>query len=176
MEMSVDFVGPDPLNRQRHVPQEHPPDVEGDTQDESPDLPGDTLVQSPALDDGENMDVQGNQAHIVSRKPARRAKRKVLRIRNRKGGCRYVRYTGESCILTPEWYKMVCNWAGEEFRPELNPLPKFQGDHASKPNPPSTSSRRQQKKSMRMLTPWVMVYPGVTKRCFCISRRPRSPA
>ena len=24
MEMSVDYVGPDPLNRQRHVPQEHP--------------------------------------------------------------------------------------------------------------------------------------------------------
>ena len=27
MEMSVDHVGPNPLSRQRHVPQEHPPDV-----------------------------------------------------------------------------------------------------------------------------------------------------
>ena len=98
------------------------------------------------------MDVQGNQAHIVSRKPARRAKGKVLRIRNRKGGSRYVRSTGESCILTPQWYKMVCDWAGEECQPELNPLPKFQGDHASEPHPSSTSSKRQQKKRMRMLT------------------------
>ena len=47
---------------------------------------------------------------------------------------------------------MVCDWAGEEFRPELNPLPKFQGDHSSHPSPSSTSSRRQQKKRMRMLT------------------------
>ena len=98
------------------------------------------------------MNVQGNQAHIVSRKPAQRAKGKVLRIRNCKGGFRYVRSTGESCILTPEWYKIVCDWAGEEFRPELNPFPKFQRDHASKPNPSSTSSRRKQKKRMRMLT------------------------
>ena len=30
-EMSVDYVGPDQLNRQRHVPQEHPLDVEVDT-------------------------------------------------------------------------------------------------------------------------------------------------
>ena len=63
-----------------------------------------------------------------------------------------MRSTGESCILNPEWYKKVCNWAGEEFRPELNPLPKFQGDYASKPNLSSTSSRRQQKKRIRMLT------------------------
>ena len=47
---------------------------------------------------------------------------------------------------------MVCDWAREGFRPELNPLPKFQGDHTSKPSPLSSSSRRQQKKSMRMLT------------------------
>ena len=152
MEMSVDYVGPDPLSRQRHVPQEHPPDVEVDTPDESKDLPGDTLVRSPVFDHGENRDVQGNQAHIVSRKPARRAEGKVLRICNRQGRSRYVRSTGESCILTPKWYKMVCDWGGEEFRPELNPLPKFQGDHASKPNPSATSSRRQQKKRMRMLT------------------------
>ena len=98
------------------------------------------------------MDVQGSQAHIVSRKPARRAKGKVLRVRNRKGGSEYVRSTGESCILTPEWYKMVCDWAGEEFRPELNPLRKLKKDHASRANPSSTSSRRQQKKNMRMLT------------------------
>ena len=39
MEMSVDYVGPDPLNRQRHVPQEHPPDVEVDMWDESKYLP-----------------------------------------------------------------------------------------------------------------------------------------
>ena len=115
MEMSVHYVGPDPLNRQRHVPQEHPPDVEVDTRDESKDLPGDTLVRSPVFDHGENRDVQGNQAHIVSGKSARRAKGKVLRICNRQGGSRYVRSTGESCILTPEWYKTVCDWAGEEF-------------------------------------------------------------
>ena len=42
---------------------------------------------------------------------------------------------------------MVCDWAGAEFRPELNPLPKFQGDRVSKPNPSSSSSRRQQKKT-----------------------------
>ena len=47
-----------------------PPNVEVDTRDESKDLPGDTLVRSPVFDDGEKMDVQGNQAHIVSRKPA----------------------------------------------------------------------------------------------------------
>ena len=63
-----------------------------------------------------------------------------------------MRCTRESCILTPEWYKMVCDSAWEEFRPELNPLPKFQGDHASKPNRTSTSGRRQQKTRMRMLT------------------------
>ena len=126
MEMSVDYVGPDPQSRQRHVSQEHPPDVEMDTRDESKDLPGDTLVRSPVSDDGENMDVQGNQAQIVSRKPARRAKGKVLRICHRKGGSRYVRSTGESCILTPEWYKVICHRAGEELRPDLNPLPKFQ--------------------------------------------------
>ena len=100
-----------------------PPDVEVHTRDESKELPGDTLVRSPLLDRGENMDVQGNQAHIFSGKLAGRAKTKFLRIRNRKGGSRYVRSTGESCILTPEWYKMVCNWTGEELRPELNPLP-----------------------------------------------------
>ena len=88
------------------------------------------------------MDVQGNQAHILSSKPARRAKGKVLRIRNRQGGSRYVRCTGASCILTSEWYEMVCDWAGEEFGLEPTPLPKFQGDHAAKPNPSSTSSRR----------------------------------
>ena len=73
MEMSVDFVGPDPLHRQRHVPQGHAPDVEVDARDESKDLPGDTLVRSPVFDDGENMDIKGNQAHILSRKPAIRA-------------------------------------------------------------------------------------------------------
>ena len=67
MEMSVDYVGPDPLNHQRHVPQEHPPDVEVDIQHESKELPGDTLIRSPVFDHGENRDVQGNQAHIVSR-------------------------------------------------------------------------------------------------------------
>ena len=159
MEMYVDYVGPDPLKRQRHVPQEHPPDVEVDTRDESKDLPGDTLVRSPVFDSGENMDVPGNQAHIVSGKPARRAKRKVRRIRKRQGGSRYVRPTGESCILTPEGYQIVCDSAGEEFRPDLNPLPKFQGDHASKPNLCSTCSRRQQKNRMRMLTRHQNVHP-----------------
>ena len=152
MERSVDFEGPDPLNRLRHVPQEHPPDVEVDTRDESKDLPGDTLVPSPVFDGGESMDVQGNQAHIVSRKAARRAKGKVFRIHNRQGRSRYVRSTGESCILTPEWNKMVCDWAGEEFWPELNPLPKFQADHASKRNLSSTPRRRQREKRMLMLT------------------------
>ena len=142
MEMSVDYVGTDAANRQRHVPQEHPPDVEVDTRDESKDLPGDTLVRSPVFDGGENMDVQGNQAHVVSRKPARDAKGKYLRICKRQGGSRYVRTAGESCILTPEWYKMVCDWAREGFRPQLNPLTKFHVDHACKPNPASTSSRR----------------------------------
>ena len=47
---------------------------------------------------------------------------------------------------------MVCDWAGEEFRPELNPLRKFQGDHASQPNASLTSTRRQQIKCMRILT------------------------
>ena len=70
MEMLVDYVGPDPLNRQRRVPQDHPPDMEVDTRDESKDLPGDTLIRSPVFDHGKNMAVQGNQAHIVSRKPA----------------------------------------------------------------------------------------------------------
>ena len=119
MEMLVDYVGPDPLNCQRHVPQEHPPDVEVGTRDESKDLPADTLVPSPFFDGGENMDVQDNQAHIVSRKPARRAEGQLLRIRNRQAGWRYVKSTRESCILTSNWYKMVCDWAGEEFRPEL---------------------------------------------------------
>ena len=90
MEMSVDYVGPGPLNRQRHVPQEHPLDVEVDTRAESKDLTGDTLVRSPVFGSGESMDIQGNQAHIVSRKPARRAKGKVLRILNPNGGSRYV--------------------------------------------------------------------------------------
>ena len=152
MEMSVDYVGPEPLNCQRHVPQEHPPDVKVDTLDESEDLRGDTLVRSPLSDSSEITDVQGNQAHIVSRKPAERVKGKVLRIQNRKGGSRYVRSTGESCMLTPEWYKMICDWARKEFRPELNPLPKFQGDNASKPNPLLTSSRRQHRERMQMLT------------------------
>ena len=76
----------------------------------------------------------------------------MLRLRNRNGGSRYVRSTGGSCILTPEWYKMICDWAGEGFWPELNPLPKFQGDHPSNLNPSSTSSMRQQKKRMRTLT------------------------
>ena len=152
MEMSVAYVGPDAPNRQLGVPQEHPPDVEVDTRDESKDLPGDTIVWSPVFDGVEKMDLPGNAAHPVSRKPARRAKGKVLRICNRKGGSRYVGSTGKSCILTPEWYKMVCDWAGEEFRPELNFLPKFQGDHAGKPNTSSTSSRRQQKKRMPMPT------------------------
>ena len=152
MEMSLDYVGPDPLSGQRPVPQEHPPDVEADTRDESKDLPGDTLVRSPVFDGGENMDVQGNQTHIVSRKPARRAKGKVLGIRNRKGGSRHVRSNGESCILTPEWYRMVSSWARKEFRLEPSPLPEFQGDHAAKLNPSSTSSRRQQKERMPMLT------------------------
>ena len=80
MEMSVDYVGPDPPNHQPHVPQEHPPDGELDKQEESKDLPGDTLVRSPVFDPGANMDVQGNQAHNVSWKPAGRAKGKVLRI------------------------------------------------------------------------------------------------
>ena len=123
-----------------------------DTRDESKHLPADTLVRSSVFDGGENMDVQGNQAHRVFRKLAPGAKEKVMRIRSRQGGSRYVRSTGESCILTPEWYKMVCGWAGKEFRPDLNPLPKFQQNHASKPNPSPTSSRRQQKKSMQMLT------------------------
>ena len=83
---------------------------------------------------------------------AGRAKGKVLRIRNRKGWSRYVRSTEESWALTPQWYKMVCDWVGEEFWPELNTLPMFQGDHASKPNPSSTSSGRQQNKRIRMLT------------------------
>ena len=144
IEMWVDYVGQDPLNRQQHVSQEHPTDVEMDTRDESKDLPGATLVRSPGFDGGENLDVQGNQAHIVCRKPARHAEGKV--------GSTYVRSTRESCILTPEWYIIVRDLAGEEFQPELNPLPKFQGDHASKPNPSSTSSRRQQKKHMPMLT------------------------
>ena len=152
MKMSVDYVGPDQLNRQRHVPQEHSPDVEVDTRDESKDVPGDSVIWSPVFDPGGKTDVKGNQAHIVFRKPAGRAKGRVLRSRNLKGGSRYVRSTGESCILTPGWYEIVCDWAGEEFRPELNPLPKFQGDHASKTNPWSTSGRRKQKKSMRMLT------------------------
>ena len=47
---------------------------------------------------------------------------------------------------------MVCNWAGEEFQPEFNPLPMFQGDHACKPNRSSTSSRQHQKIRMQMLT------------------------
>ena len=70
MEMSVHYVGPEPLNRQRHIPHEHPPDVEVDTRDESKGLPGDTPVRSLLSDGGETLDVQGNQAHIVSRKPA----------------------------------------------------------------------------------------------------------
>ena len=70
LEMCVDYVGPDPLSRQRHIPQGRPPDVEVDTRDESKDLPGDTLVRAPAFDGGENMDFQGTQAHIGSRKPA----------------------------------------------------------------------------------------------------------
>ena len=93
MEMSVDYVGPDPLNRHWHVPQEHPPDVEVDTGDESKDLTDDTLLRSPAFDGGEKLNIQGNQAHIVSRKPAGCAKGMVLRIRNRKGRSRYVRST-----------------------------------------------------------------------------------
>ena len=44
MEMLVDYVGPDPLTRQRHVPQEHPPGMEVDTRDESRYLSGDTLI------------------------------------------------------------------------------------------------------------------------------------
>ena len=70
MEISVDYVGPDPLNRQRPVPQEQSQDVEVDTRDESKDLPGHTLVRSPVFTGVENMDLQGNQAHLVSRKPA----------------------------------------------------------------------------------------------------------
>ena len=70
MEMLVDYVGADPLNRQQHVSQEHPPDVEVDTQDVSKDPPGDTLLLSPVFDGGGNREVQRNQAHIVSRKPA----------------------------------------------------------------------------------------------------------
>ena len=123
--MSVEYVRPEPLNRKRHVPQEHPPDVGVDTRDESKDLPGDTLVRSPVFDGGENMDVQGNQADIVSSKPARRAEGKFLRIRNRQGRSRYVRSTGESCIFTPEWYKMVCDWAGKSFGRSLTPCPSF---------------------------------------------------
>ena len=69
MEMSVDYLGPDQLDRQRHVPQEHPRDVKVDPQDESKDLPGDTLVRSTVFDHGESMEVQGNQAHTVSRRP-----------------------------------------------------------------------------------------------------------
>ena len=61
MEMSVDYVGPEPLNCQRHVPQEHPPDVKVDTPDESEDLRGDTLVRSPHSDSSEFTDVQGNK-------------------------------------------------------------------------------------------------------------------
>ena len=64
MEMLVDYVGPDPLNRQRHVSQEHPPDVQVGTRHESKDLPGDILVWSPVFDHRENMDVQGDQAHL----------------------------------------------------------------------------------------------------------------
>ena len=181
MEMSVDYVRPEPLNRQRHVLQEHPPDVEVNIWDESKDLPAHTLARSPVFDDGENMDVRGNQAHIVSGKPARHAEGKILRIRNRQGASRYVRSTGESCILTPEWYKGICDWPREEFRWELYPLPKFQADHAAKPNPSLTSSRRQQKKRMQMLTPdqngRPMGYfvPWETTPCFCIPRSPRLP-
>ena len=152
MEMSVVYVGPDPVNRQRHVPQEHLLDVEVDTRGQSKDLPRDTVVWSPIFDSCENMDVQGNQAHIASRTPARHARGKVRRIRNRQSGSRYVRSSGEPCIFTPQWLQMVCDWAGEEFRPELDSLPKFQGDHALEPNPQSTSSRRQHKKCMRTLT------------------------
>ena len=42
---------------------------------------------------------------------------------------------------------MVCDWAGEEFLPELNPLPKFQGYHASKQNQSSNYSRQQRKET-----------------------------
>ena len=128
-----------------------PPDVGVHTRNESKDLPSNTVVRSPVLDGNENMDVQGNEAHIVFRKPARCAKGRVLMIRNRQGGSKYVRSTKGSCILTPEWYTLVLNWAGKEFRPDLNPLPKFQGDHVFKPNLSWTSSRRQQRKRMRML-------------------------
>ena len=47
---------------------------------------------------------------------------------------------------------MTCDCTGEEFRPELNPLSKFQGDLASNPNALLPSSRRRQKERMRMLT------------------------
>ena len=77
---------------------------------------------------------------------------------------------------------MVCDWAGEESRPELNPLPKCQGDHASKPNPTSTSSRRQQKKCMQMLTfdqnsrPMGYFVPWSDHMFFLHPRSPRLPA
>ena len=77
---------------------------------------------------------------------------------------------------------MVCDWAAEEFRPELNPLPKFQGDHASGLNPSSTSSRRQQKKVMRMLTrdqngrPMGYFVPWSDHTLFLHPRSPRLPA
>ena len=64
--------------------------MEVNTRDESKGLLGDTLIRGQVFEDGEKMHVQGNQAHIVSRKPAQRT---VLRICNRQGGSRYVRST-----------------------------------------------------------------------------------
>ena len=89
MELSVDYVGPDPLSCQRHVPQEQPPDVEVDTWDESQGLPGDTLIRSPVFDHGGN-ECPGQPSPYCFQESARRAKGKVLRICNRKGGSRYV--------------------------------------------------------------------------------------
>ena len=82
---------------------------------------------------------------------------------------------------------MVHNFAGEEFQPELNPLPRFHGDHASKPKLLATSSRQRQKQRMRMLiceqncrpvgffVPWsdhaLLLHPkeskiaGIVKKC-----------
>ena len=184
MEMLVDYVGPDQLDCQPHVPQVHPPDVDVDTQHELKDLSGDTLVRSPVFDGGENMDFQGNQAHIAFRKPARRAQGKVLRIRNRMGRSKYVGSNQDTCILTPEWYKMVCNWAGGAFLPQLNHLSKFQGDHAYQPNLSSTSSTHQQKKRMWPMVCFVpcrdhtlFLHPkesesaGMVKRCRCDGAR-----
>ena len=90
-------------------------DVEVDTRDESKDLPGETPVRSPVFDVGENMDFRGKQAHIVSRKPARQAKGKVLRICNRKGGTRHLRSTENVVSQSPSGIKWSAIGPGKSF-------------------------------------------------------------